>query len=191
MARPDIPIPDEPKAPFPILIPHTKVIAGFGRGSSSIGIPTANVPIEDIPDKIGDDLETGVYFGYVKIINDSEAQDKHIGLRSDGKTEVEFTYAKDLTEGEDKNVILPMVMSIGWNPFFKNEKKTCELHIIHNFNNTNFYGANLKFNILGYIRPELDYTTLEALIKDINIDIDVAKEYLSKPGYQTFKGQLD
>ena len=33
----------------------------------------------------------------------------------------------------------PMVMSYGWNPFYKNEKRSAEVHIIHQFDQ-DFYG---------------------------------------------------
>ncbi|KAF9176680.1 riboflavin kinase, partial [Haplosporangium sp. Z 27] len=37
----------------------------------------------------------------------------------------------------------PMVMSLGWNPFYKNEKKSAEVHIMHNFHR-DFYGDELR-----------------------------------------------
>ena len=52
----------------------------------------------------------------------------------------------------------PMVMSFGWNPFYKNEKRSLEVHVIHRYDN-DFYGEQLKIVILGFIRAELDYTT--------------------------------
>ncbi|KAJ2818397.1 riboflavin kinase, partial [Coemansia furcata] len=58
--------------------------------------------------------------------------------------------------------VYPMVMSLGWNPFYKNEKRSGEVHIINKFKD-DFYGQNMKIAILGYIRPERDYDSLEAL----------------------------
>jgi riboflavin kinase len=84
------------------------------------------------------------------------------------------------------SIVYPMVMSYGWNPYYKNEKRSAEVHIIHTFDE-DFYGKELKIIILGYIRPELNYTTLEALIKDINTDIIVAKNSLERDGYSTFQ----
>jgi len=55
-------------------------------------------------------------------------------------------------------VVLPMVMSLGSNPYYKNERMTAEIHIMHNFN-ADFYGYELKTLVLGYIRPEFDYTS--------------------------------
>ena len=41
--------------------------------------------------------------------------------------------------------------------------------------------------MLGYIRPELDYTTKEALIKDINTDITIAQEVLAREPYLEYR----
>jgi riboflavin kinase len=58
---------------------------------------TANLPEEAIAPHL-DALETGVHFGYARVCLGSEA----------GKADQ----------------VLPMVMSIGWNPYYKNEKRT-------------------------------------------------------------------
>ena len=55
-----------------------------------------------------------------------------------------------------------MVASIGWNPFYKNEKRSFETHIIHEFPE-DFYGADLSVLVCGYLRPEKNYDSLEAL----------------------------
>ncbi|KAH3664212.1 hypothetical protein OGAPHI_004563 [Ogataea philodendri] len=171
MSRPKIPATVQP--PFPIVIRNTTVVAGFGRGSSEMGIPTANVPVDQEPEL--NSLDTGVYFGYVRLIKPSTVRETHKVARHDGKSEVDFTYGEFLRPVDLQ--VLPMVMSLGWNPFFKNSKKACELHILHEFK-SDFYGCKLNFNILGYVRPELDYVSMEALIKDIQLDIATAKEYL-------------
>ncbi|KAJ1505453.1 riboflavin kinase [Coelomomyces lativittatus] len=57
------------------------------------------------------------------------------------------------------NNVYPMVMSLGWNPFFKNQKRSAEVHIIHEFED-DFYGEELRVIILGYIREEKNYSTL-------------------------------
>ncbi|KAG7490056.1 riboflavin kinase [Solea senegalensis] len=67
-----------------------------------------------------------------------------------------------------------MVMSIGWNPYYKNTKKSMETHVIHTFKE-DFYGEVLSVVMVGYIRPERSYDSLEALIAAINNDIEEAK----------------
>lgn len=81
--------------------------------------------------------------------------------------------------------VWPMVMSVGWNPYYKNEKLTAEVHIMHQFP-TNFYGHTMAVVVLGYIRPELDYISKEALIADINTDVKVALNCLQREPYIAF-----
>ncbi|KAI8900507.1 hypothetical protein BC833DRAFT_614351 [Globomyces pollinis-pini] len=83
------------------------------------------------------------------------------------------------------SAVYPMVMSYGWNPFYNNEKRSAEVHIIHKFE-ADFYDEELRIIILGYLRPELDYTTKDALIEDINIDIQVATNSMERISYQKF-----
>lgn len=42
----------------------------------------------------------------------------------------------------------------------------------------------MRIVLLGFIRKELDYTTLEALIKDIGLDIEVAGRSLNRFGWE-------
>ncbi|KAJ1989228.1 riboflavin kinase [Coemansia spiralis] len=80
------------------------------------------------------------------------------------------------------DAVRPMVMSLGWNPFFKNEKLSAEVHIIHRFA-SDFYGRKMRVAILAFIRNEKDYASLDALIQDIQIDIHVALKSLQRPAY--------
>ena len=61
-----------------------------------------------------------------------------------------------------------------------------EVHIIHTFP-SDFYGIELRVIVLGFIRPEKDYSSVDALIKDIHIDIEAAKRSLQREAYLTFK----
>lgn len=45
----------------------------------------------------------------------------------------------------------------------------------------------LDHSILGFIRPERDYDSMEALITDIKIDIDVADASLKREKYMEQK----
>ena len=76
-------------------------------------------------------------------------------------------------------------MSIGWNPFYENKKRAMETHIVHKFEEADLYGRQLKVGtqidfcviflplgitqviILGFIRPEQNFDSLEALIDAI------------------------
>nr|Q75DY2.2 RecName: Full=Riboflavin kinase; AltName: Full=Flavin mononucleotide kinase 1 [Eremothecium gossypii ATCC 10895] len=180
----DIPIPASPVQPFPILTEYVDIVAGFGRGSAELGIPTANVPIEQLPSEVNE-MATGVYFGWARLRPnmDQEAQVHH---RNDG-SEVIYNFGSKLSETE--RGVFPIVLSVGWNPFYNNSKKTVELHILNDFEE-DFYGAKIKFSFLGYIRPELNYTTKEALIEDIHTDIKIASEVLHTEPYSSLKNQL-
>ncbi|ODQ67579.1 riboflavin kinase [Nadsonia fulvescens var. elongata DSM 6958] len=174
-----------PQPPYPAYSTST-VIPGYGRGSSDLGIPTANIPIDDFESmNIG---ETGIYFGWVQVIpvSDDSLVIGEIKSADEGTRQVEYNYGHGLKEGVDVNVALPMVMSVGWNPFYHNKRKSGEIHIMHEFG-TSFYGAKIKMVILGYIRPELDYVSIEALIDDINVDINVALNSLERESYSAFK----
>lgn len=86
----------------------------------------------------------------------------------------------------DKKDVHRMVMSIGWNPFFKNEKKSMETHILHKFD-TDFYGKELRIVVLGYIRPEENFSSLDDLIRTIKDDIFKANVELDKPEYAVYQ----
>jgi riboflavin kinase len=77
-----------------------------------------------------------------------------------------------------KKRVYPMVMSIGVNPYFKNPKRSAEVHLLHSFEE-DFYEEILKVAIIGYIRPQLDFSTKEELILAIRCDIEEAKSKLS------------
>ncbi|KAJ3098933.1 riboflavin kinase [Phlyctochytrium planicorne] len=79
-----------------------------------------------------------------------------------------------------------MVMSFGWNPYYKNEKRSAEVHILNVFPQ-DFYGEELRVIVTGYIRPEKNYDSLDALIEDINIDIQVARNSLARPDYRSLQ----
>ncbi|KAF6762564.1 riboflavin kinase [Ephemerocybe angulata] len=161
--RPSIVGPDTPESPFPIFLAG-KVQYGFGRGGKDLGCPTANLPDESIT-PMSSVANTGVYYGYAQVVSPPDAAS-------------EFS-PEDLK-------VLPMVMSLGWNPFYKNEKLTAEIHIMHEFKK-DFYGYEMRAIVLGYIRPELDYTSREALIDDIEFDKRVALNCLERPEYRKYE----
>lgn len=90
------------------------------------------------------------------------------GLPAAVGTGVYFGYAR-----VDQGAVHNMVMSIGWNPFYKNDRKSMETHIMHKFGG-DFYGSTLRICIVGFIRPEENFKSLDALIRAINDDIETA-----------------
>ncbi|KDN37788.1 hypothetical protein RSAG8_09943, partial [Rhizoctonia solani AG-8 WAC10335] len=155
-SRPSVVGPDEPEAPFPVIMKGA-VQRGFGRGGRELGCLTANLPDESLS-PMTSVAKPGIYFGYAR---------------------VHFT---DKGPESDKKV-WPMVMSMGWNPYYKNEKLTAEVHIMHDYKE-DFYGTEMSVVVLGYIRPELDYISREALIEDIETDKRVALRSMNRPAYR-------
>lgn len=85
--------------------------------------------------------------------------------------------------------IYEMVMSIGWNPFYQNSTKSMETHILHEYEN-DFYGQELRVVILGYLRPEKNFSSLNELIEAIKNDILQAKNELDKAHYAQYKNHI-
>lgn len=77
----------------------------------------------------------------------------------------------------DNGPVYEMVMSVGWNPFYKNTKKTMEIHILHSFED-DFYGAVMRTCVSGYIRPERSFDSVDELIAEIKADICKAQTEL-------------
>jgi len=92
-----------------------------------------------------------------------------------------YGYAQ--VEGEQ---VEEMVMSIGFNPFYNNTIRSAEVHIIHDYPD-DFYAKTMRVIVLGYIRPEYDYTSIDDLIADIKMDIKVASESLKRVDYSAYK----
>jgi riboflavin kinase len=117
---------DERKFESPVVL-TAKVVHGFNRGSKELGIPTANLDMEQLGRK-GVDLETGIYYGWATL----------------------------------RGSRYQAVVSIGWNPYFKNEKKTVEAHLLSQLDD--FYGEELTIDLTGYLRQEANFNGLGTLI---------------------------
>ncbi|KAK4034420.1 hypothetical protein C8A01DRAFT_49178 [Parachaetomium inaequale] len=149
---------------------------GFGRGSKELGIPTANLPVSDTSTPWIASTPSGVYFGWAALNLPPSHPDF---IPTPTPTSPTSTSPR---RGENGFTIYPMVMSIGYNPFYKNTVRSAEVHVLHNFA-ADFYGAEMRLLLTGFIREERDYSGLEALIADINFDCDVAKRSLAREGW--------
>ena len=67
------------------------------------------------------------------------------------------------------------------NPFYKNERKAVEAHILHDFG-ADFYGAHMRLVVVGYLRDEAPFPSLDALVAAIHTDIRLARESLAAGG---------
>jgi len=135
------------------------IVHGFGRGGKKLGIPTANLDMKpEIEEKLVD-LVSGVYYGLAEFMPSPQVE----------KSNEELELSKKL----------PMVMSIGFNPYFNNKYKTAEAHIMKKFDK-DFYDSVLKVTILGFIRNEADFLSFSHLIEAIHNDVQVAKDILNQ-----------
>lgn len=181
--RPEIVGPDGLAAPYPIYL-TSHVYAGFGRGSSELGCPTANIASRSL-----DVLEDGVYFGWAKVSPTtgscyaSAVKAVHLPEASQGRR-IDFNYGSELSVEERQ--VFPMVMSIGTNPHYNNAKRSAEVHLIHSFNHT-FYGAEIEVAICGFIRGMYTYESIDGLVEDIRTDIRVAQNSLNRSAYRAVK----
>lgn len=148
---------------------------------SQLGIPTANIPVDAAPWIAN--VDSGVYFGYAGI----KFPSSHPNHPSAGNTcpahPHSFVPESKRSEGWG---VYPMVMSIGYNPFYKNTVRSAEVHVLHPFKE-DFYGSEMALSILGYIRPEYDYVSKESLIEDINEDCRVATRSLERKEWEARK----
>jgi len=79
-----------------------------------------------------------------------------------------------------------MVMSVGWNPFYKNSKKTVEVHLLHEFER-DFYQEELRVIAVGFIRNELDFPDIRSLVEAIRDDILFATEQLDREPFSSYE----
>lgn len=179
----DLLIEDKPvEPPYPIRLPYQEVKVGFGRGSSDLNCPTANIDIPKDNDDLNKNLPTGVYFGFCKLRPNSHNLDscKQKRVQNDN-SEVEINKGIYLKEECKIDLKLPCVLSIGYNITYDDNKiksRSLEVHVLEKFEHK-FYGAEMQLTILGYIRPEIKYNSLDELIDGIETDKLVATEVLT------------
>jgi riboflavin kinase len=185
--------PDTPQPPFPLKL-RGPVIKGFGRGSKELGIPTANIPLSGLSIGGHDDLDSGIYYGWCTLDHSSitssttvpsATSDTSAPEPSSNHAVADLEYPST-SPSHTSQTIYPTVLSIGYNPYYKNTQRSIEIHILQNFDK-DFYGATLSLIILGFIRPEYDYVSKDALVEDIREDIRVAQRSLEREGYVSWK----
>lgn len=110
------------------------------------------------------DAKSGVYFGWASL-------------------ELPADHPNAASQEESKFALFPMVMSIGYNPFYNNTVRSAEVHVLDRFG-ADFYGVEMRLLILGYIRDEQSYDGVEALIEDIKTDCEVAKTSLQREAWK-------
>lgn len=129
---------------------------GYGRGSKKLGIPTANLP--QFNDLLKDNgLDTGVYFGWGRVVSPYTNNDK---LQ------------------EQRGMIVPCVANIGKSPTFvgqENPINIIEAHLVDYQCKEDFYNLPLKLCLIGYLRNEQKFPSFDALITQINNDVESSR----------------
>ena len=146
-----------------VLLLQGQVSIGYGRGSKKLGIPTANLPhYNDL--LLQNNYQRGVYFGWGIIENDGSS-------------------------GGDACKIYGCVANIGISPTFQGQENAInivEAHILDRNSNTDsssssssssndFYGSNMRLALVSFLRPEQKFQSFDALINQINADINTAR----------------
>lgn len=145
------------------------VVPGFGRGSKDLGIPTANLDTESLQSSVPfQDLETGIYWGYGTIQNQTY------------KTAISIGY--NPTYGNKKKTIEPHFIAPSSDPR-RHRSKTNETLL------EDFYNSTCRIVILGYLRPELPFEGLDKLIEAIKQDI-CSTEKLAESKRTEFQSEI-
>ena len=182
-------------SPLPPLLLGGEVVKGFGRGSSKMGIPTANldpVPLEEALAGVPD----GVYFGWARLLPENEK------AREEAEEEgSERESREDLDHQPHK-----CVLNIGRRPTFDGEKKgvgvlSVEVHVLHRFEKggraeeeveeeelLNFCGRELRVVATGFVRPEMRFPGIAALVSRIRSDVATAAVALEEREHAWAKG---
>ena len=149
---------------------------------NQLGIPTANIPIDGLSVGGHSDIASGVYFGLAGL---SLAHSTNTPTPTTETTTTPTTTATPSSSpgaAAPDATVYPAVLSIGYNLYYGNTVRSVEAHLLHAFPR-DFYGAALNLSILGFIRPEANYDSLDALVADIRTDIAVADRSLRRPAY--------
>lgn len=185
--RPKIVGPDAgPEPPFPVCV-EGKVIPGFGRGGKQLNCPTANLDLSSPGAAAAiDSIPFGVYYGWAALRlppTHPDAQSPSVKASTAEAADPKNPFADPRYPAIlGKWFVYPMVMSLGKNPFFQNETRSLEVHVLHSFTQ-DFYEEGLRVMIMGYIRAEKNYDSLEGLVQDIRTDCEVARRCLTRTGY--------
>lgn len=101
-----------------------------------LGIPTANIPISGLSVGGHNDLQSGAYFGWAGVSIDDQGRQIDAGVET-----------TDVGSKKQRGGVWPMVMSIGWNPFYKNTMRS-----VVRITNLLLFSLLLRYEVIG--RPD-------------------------------------
>jgi len=178
----------------------SKVVRGFGRGASDLGIPTANLcPDKAILQSVSSSIppEQNKVSSSSSTSENKETTPKAVSHFDDLPCGIYWGFCRigentnNNEKGSDNNDnnnplghTYTTAVSIGYNPTYGNARKTVEPHLIAPSNDPrrhssstgetllqDFYDQPVRLSVLGYLRPELPFEGLEKLIQAIKQDI--------------------
>lgn len=109
--------------------------------------PAANLPDSSIA-PYNDILATGVHYGYAKILTNSDSG---------------ASTSKSLPMSEEHGEVYPMVMSIGWNPFYKNKTRTAVSSILTSRDHLSPSFNNLEIIYFEFMHESCELKGLQVL----------------------------
>ena len=137
-----------------------KIVNGVKRGSKLLGIPTANIEMNNTNSDLVQQFINGVYFGNITFKTNTKLNP--------------LIESKRTYKG---------VLSIGYNPFFNNNVKTIEVFLI-DYDGDDFYGEEVSLLMDGYSRSEENFANLSELVTTISYDIILFNKILDTPKQQ-------
>lgn len=129
-----------------------RVERGFGRGSTALGYPTAN-------------------------LNSSTSQSLHDFLSSERCIDGVYVGWGAIPGVKHPRMV---AVSVGLNPTFEDSKvRLLEAHFIQ-YDGPAFYGEIIRISLCAYVRPAMKFQTISELTTEISNDCQFAKEWLEK-----------
>lgn len=149
------------------------VVHGFGRGSKELNCPTANLDplmVEKIQTSENPLLfghsGSGIFFGFAQLVRGKDEECKTVNEDTNWNHDA-IVHSQD--EGFNMSVF-PASASFGFNPCYNNDSKSLEVHLIHGEEIPDFYGSRLKVVLVGKLREECKFDSLQQLIRQIEQD---------------------
>jgi riboflavin kinase len=136
----------------------SKVVRGFGRGSSDLGIPTANLSRSECEGPTDfEALPCGIYWGFARI-----------GKEDTYKAAISIGY--NPTYGNSIKTVEPHLIALPNDE--RRHASSCGETVLRDF-----YDEPIRLSVVGYLRPELPFEGLEKLVVAIKNDIENAERH--------------
>lgn len=145
------------------------VVHGFGRGSTLLGFPTANLKYDDVllP-------RPGVYAAKARLLPPQNPTDYICAEYNLGAPGASLPTPDSCAFSAS---ILPAVLNIGYNPTFAGRELTLEAHLL-DFK-ADIYGRRLEVYFVQRLRDEVRFSHADELKQRITRDADLARQILA------------